>query len=55
MDVGNIIIEAQKKKIRSTKNLEGIVDTALKSNQKTILFVIYNNQNQKRYIGIKLD
>ena len=55
LDVGNIIIEAQKKKIRSTKNLEGIVDTALKSNQKTILFVIYNNQNQKRYIGIKLD
>jgi serine protease Do len=27
----------------------------LKSNQKTILIVIYNNQNQKRYIGVKLD
>ena len=55
LNVGNVIIEAQKKKIKSTKDLEGIVDVALKSNQKTILIVIYNNQNQKRYIGVKLD
>jgi serine protease Do len=27
----------------------------LKSNQKTILLVIYNSQNQRRYIGVKLD
>ena len=38
-----------------SKDLEDIVDTALKSNQKTILIVIYNNQNQRRYIGVKLD
>jgi len=31
------------------------LDTVLKSNQKTILIVIYNNQNQRRYIGVKLD
>ena len=50
-----VIIEAQKQKIKSIKDLEDIVDKALKSNQKTILIVIYNNQNQKRYIGVKLD
>ena len=55
LNVGDIIVEAQKKKIKSTKNLEDIVDTVLKSNQKTILIVIYNNQNQRRYIGVKLD
>ncbi len=55
LDVGNIIVEAQKKKIKSTKDLEDIISTALKSNQKTILIVIYNNQNQRRYIGVKLD
>ena len=55
LNVGDIIVEAQKKKIRSTKNLEDIIDKALKSNQKTILIVIYNNQNQRRYIGVKLD
>ncbi|WP_415308777.1 Do family serine endopeptidase [Candidatus Pelagibacter sp. Uisw_099_02] len=55
LNVGDIIIEAQKKKIRSKEDLEDIVDKALKSNQKTILIVIYNNQNQRRYIGVKLD
>jgi serine protease Do len=55
LNVGDIIVEAQKKKIKSTKDLEEIVDKALKSNQKTILIVIYNNQNQRRYIGVKLD
>ena len=43
------------KKIKSIKDLEDIVDKALKSNQKTILIVIYNSQNQRRYIGVKLD
>ena len=46
---------AQKKKIKSVKDVEDIVNKALKSNQKTILIVIYNNQNQRRYIGVKLD
>ena len=55
LNVGDIIVEAQKKKIRSTKDLEDTVDNVLKSNQKTILIVIYNNQNQRRYIGVKLD
>ena len=55
LNIGDIIVEAQKKKIRSIKDLEDIVDKALKSNQKTILIVIYNNQNQRRYIGVKLD
>ena len=55
LNVGDIIVEAQKKKIKSISDLENIVDAALKSNQKTILIVIYNNQNQRRYIGVKLD
>jgi len=55
LKIGDIIVEAQKKKIKSTNDLEKIVETALKSNQKTILIVIYNSQNQKRYIGVKLD
>jgi len=55
LNVGDVIVEAQKKKIKSIKNLEDIVDKSLKSNQKTILIVIYNSQNQRRYIGVKLD
>ena len=55
LSVNDIIIEAQKKKIKSAKDLERAVEGVLKSNQKTILLAIYNNQNQRRYIGVKLD
>ncbi len=55
LNVNNIIIEAQKEKIKSKENLEKIVSDVLKSSEKTILIVIYNNQNQKRYIGVKLN
>ena len=55
IEVNSIIVEAQKKKIKSANELELIIKQSLNSNQKTILFVIYNSQNQRRYIGIKLD
>ena len=55
LNKGDVIIEAQKQKIKSIKDLENIVEATLKSNQKTILIVIYNTQNQRRYIGVKLD
>ena len=55
VELNSIILEAQKKKIRSIDDLSEIVKKVLNSNQKTILLVIYNSQNQRRYIGIKLD
>jgi serine protease Do len=55
LQVNNIIIEAQKKKIRSVKDFEKIINNVLQSNEKTMLIAIYNNQNQRRYIGVKLD
>ena len=55
IELNSIIIEAQKKKIRLANDLKDIVNEVLNSNQKTILLAIYNNQNQRRYIGVKLD
>ena len=55
IEVNSIILEAQKKKIQNASDLEQITNQVLKSNQKTILLVIYNSQNQRRYIGIKLN
>src|SRR6056300_1568549 len=55
IEVNSIIVEAQKTKIKTAQDLEKIVKDVLKSNQKTILLAIYNNQNQRRYIGVKLD
>ena len=55
IEVNSIIVEAQKERIKSIDDLKQITKQVLNSNQKTILLVIYNNQNQRRYIGIKLD
>ena len=54
LEKNSIILEAQKKKIRTAKDLNSTVKKVLSSNQKTILLVIYNSQNQKRYVGVKL-
>ena len=55
LSVNNIIVEAQKKKIITIGDLQNIVKTVLRSSEKTILIAIYNNQNQRRYIGVKLE
>jgi len=55
LEEGNIIIEAQKKTIKTIGDLELAVKAALQSSEKTLLLVIYNNQNQRRYIGVKLN
>ena len=54
LNINDIIVEAQKRKIKTIGDLQNTVKTALKSSDKTILIAIYNNQNQRRYIGVKL-
>jgi len=54
LEVNNIIIEVQKKKIFSVKSLNDIINNVLNSSESTLLIVIYNNQNQRRYLGVKL-
>ena len=55
LNVNDIIVEANKQSIRTINQLKNIVSAAIKSKEKTILIAIYNNQNQRRYIGVKLD
>ena len=55
MEVNSIILEAQKKKIKTTNDLNQVVEKVLGSNQKTMLLVIYNIENSREYIGINLD
>tara|TARA_Y100000816_G_scaffold99926_1_gene69618 strand:- start:571 stop:1971 length:1401 start_codon:yes stop_codon:yes gene_type:complete len=55
LQINNIIVEAQKKKIRSINELKSIINNVLKSKEKTILLAIYNNQNQRTYIGVDLN
>ena len=55
IELESIILEAQKKKIKNVNDLKQITQQVLNSNQKTILLVIFNSENQRRYIGVKLD
>ncbi len=55
LQVNDIIVEAQKRKINVVEDLNNIVKRALRSEEKTLLIVIYNNQNQRTYIGVKLN
>ena len=53
--INNIIIEAQKRKIKTPGDLDNIMKSAVMAKNKSIVIVIYDNQNQKSYIGVKLD
>ncbi len=55
LKIGNIIVESQKRNINTPGDLNIVINSTLRSDEKNILIVIYNNQNQKRYIGVKLD
>ena len=55
IEINSIILEAQKKKIKSVNDLKQTLEKVLSSNQKTVLLVIFNKENQRRYIGVKLD
>jgi len=55
LNKNNIIIGADKKKIKTVGDLKNIVNSALRRPDKTIQITIYNNQGQIRSIGVKLD
>ena len=53
LQVNDVIIEVQKKEIDNLNQFDNIV-TEITDKGKTLLFTIYNNRNQRRYLGIKL-
>ena len=55
LEKNNIIVEVQKKKINTIGDLKNIINKTLRSSEKTLLIAIYNNKNQRRYIGVKLN
>ena len=55
LQVNNIIVEANKKKINTIGDLDNIVKMKIRNSENTLLIAIYNNRNQKTYIGVKLN
>ena len=54
LEVNNVIVEVQKKQINSVEMLKDIVNDVLKSEESNLLIVVYNNRNQRRYLGVKI-
>jgi len=55
LSINNIITEVQKTKIKTIGDLKNLIKMSLKKSEKTILLTIYNNQNQRRYVGVELN
>ena len=55
LQVNEIIVELQKTKINNLNQLKDILKKSFGKGEKTLLFATYNNQNIRRYLGIKLN
>tara|TARA_B100000686_G_scaffold341176_1_gene418162 strand:+ start:405 stop:1826 length:1422 start_codon:yes stop_codon:yes gene_type:complete len=51
----DIIVELQKKKIRSKKQFLDLVEEIFTKGEKTLYLAIYNSSNQRSYITVKLN
>ncbi len=54
LNVGDIILEIQKSQV-SSKSLDTYVKNLVKDGEKTLLFTILNEKNQRRYLGVKVN
>ena len=55
MRVNDIIIEVQKTPIKSIIDLKKIVNSIFKKGEKTLLLTIINQNNRRRYLGVKIN
>ena len=54
ISVSDLIVEFQKKKITNSKQFLKSVKDIIGKGQKTLLFAVYNSNNQRSYITVKL-
>ncbi len=55
LNINDIIIEVQKKPIQKSENLNKIIENIIKKGEKTLLLTIINSNNQRRYLGVKIN
>jgi len=55
LNVGDIIVEIQKKPIFSSNQIDDIVKKILKKGEKNLLITVLNSANQRRYLGVKIN
>ena len=50
----DVIVELQKKKIFNAKQFEKTVKNIISKGEKTLLFAVYNNNNQRSYLTVTI-
>ena len=55
LSINDIIIEVQKTPIKSISDLKKIVKSIFKKGEKTLLLTIINQNNRRRYLGVKIN
>jgi serine protease Do len=53
LQVGDIILEVQKNKVSSAKELNNLIKSIYKKGEQTLLLTIINSNNRRRYLGVK--
>ena len=55
LNVNDIIIEVQKTPITKAADLTSVVNKIFKKGKKTLLITVINKDNQRRYLGVKIN
>ena len=55
LSVNDIIIEVQKSPVKSSSDLKRLVDNFFQKGEKTLLLTVINKNNQRRYLGVKIN
>ena len=55
LNVNDIIIEAKRTPIRKSSDLKDVVNRIIKEGDKNLLLSIIDNNNRRRYLGVKLN
>ena len=55
LSVDDVIIEVQKKSIKDTSDLNKIISDISKKGEKTLLLTVINKNNQRNYLGVKIN
>ena len=51
---GDVIVELQKKKVINSNQFLKLANEILNKGEKTLYFAIYNSNNQRSYLTVKL-
>ena len=54
LNKNDIIIEVQKRSIKSSSDLNRVVKNIISQKEQTLLLTVINNRNQRRYLGVKI-